>query len=292
MLASNPLRLLALPLIFACAMLAPSCGPAEPEGTEIGALTDEVLCANWASYALLKSLLGDHVPVHCLLAPAEANANAAGDGNANDANDDGGNFGDPTTFQPSREQLQRLQRARLVVLHGNQLEKWAERSNLAASRVMDCGIPLLGHLIMEEGKAHSHGAGGDHSHLEPNPYTWLSPLLVGKQADALAKSLQQTFPSHEGSIADAHRQLADQLAQLDQDYQSFAVTVKSAVEAGSGKDMHFPGSHPALLYLTKRYQLTFAGADDSAIDLLLQPSDRPLIDRLRGNFSHLQTLLP
>ncbi len=268
MSAVNPFRLLALTIGLTIALFAPSCGPAEPKGTEIGSLVDEVLCANWASFALLESLLGTHVPVHCLL-PAD---------------------GDPANFQPSREQLQRLQRARVVVLHGNQLEAWAERSNLAASRVVDCGVSLLGHLIMEEGKAHSHGAGGEHSHLEPNPYTWLSPILVSKQADALAKSLVQSFPAHSEAIDTAHRQLVEQLANLDADYQAFAASVLPMAASSTGFNGTFPGSHPALLYLNKRYRLSFSGADDPKFDLLLRPSDHALIDRLRGNLSHLQSL--
>lgn len=281
-----------LKAVFVLALLALGCGPGEPQGTAIDATVDEVLCANWASHALLTTLLGDAVPIHCLLAdanPSPAQAGSSPKPNAADGADATSHVlvdDAATQFQPSRPQLQRLQRARLVVLSGNTLEPWAERSNLASSRVIDCGRPLLGHLIQVEGKAHSHGAGGEHSHQLPNPYVWLDPVLLQKQADALALALQRAFPAHADAIGSSHQQLVSELGQLHQDWKQFASSVSAMPEPAA-----LPGSHAALKYLSRRYGLVFAGADDPAIDSLLTPSDRPLLQRLRGNLDHLKSLL-
>lgn len=270
----------ALRLLICCSLLfLPQCGPAEPEGTEIGAPVAEVLCANWVSHALLQSLLGDAVPVHCLLDPATSSTDAADQAEAE-------------SFQPSRDQLQRLQRARLVVLHGSHLEKWAERSNLAASRVVDGSRPLLGFLIMKEGKAHSHGPGGEHSHKLPNPYTWLSPQLLGKQADDLAARLKQAFPDHADAIEQAHKQLSAELSQLDQDFKTLGTAFAQVPANADGEAFTLPGSHPAFEYLSKRYGLQFQGADDPKVDLLLQPKAQSISARLRANLAYLQSLLP
>lgn len=248
-------RLLLVLLIF-----LPNCGPSEPQGVEIGQTVDEILCANWATESLLKTLVADDLPVRCLLA-------------ADQSADD---------FQPTREQLQQLQHARLIVLSGNHLEKWADRSNLPSSRVADSGRALIGHLIMVEGKAHSHGAGGEHSHKQPVPYVWLDPLLLAKQAEYISAAVGRSFPDHAKTVDKRLQEFAKQMLDMDQQWRQ--------LRDAAGEQV-LPGSHEAFQYLSKRYKLSFDGPDPGQVDLLLDRRAASLTERLHANLSYYQSLL-
>ncbi len=256
------LALLAFPLATLAALaLLVGCGPAEPAGTQLAPPTPEVLCANHASFALLQTLAPPEIPIECLLGNLAA-----------------------TEFKPNREQLKRLQQAALVVLNGANLEGWSGRSNLAASRVVDSSKAIADKLIQIQGKAHSHGAGGSHSHAELNPYLWLDPVMLSAQAEAVGAGLRAAFPVYADVVSQNEKQLLEQLVQLDQNWQAFSARAQKTP---------LGGEHQALEYLSRRYHLVFAGGGELDLDLLLQPDpDSTIIERLQNNLSLLNAVIP
>jgi zinc transport system substrate-binding protein len=250
-----------MPALLAILALLVGCGPAEPTGTQLAPPTPEVLCANHASYALLQALAPPEIPIECVL-----NGVAASE------------------FKPDRQQLKRLQQAALVVLNGANLEGWSGRSNLPASRVVDSSKAIAEKLIQIKGKAHSHGAGGNHSHSEVNPYLWLDPVLLSAQAEAVGAALRTAFPLHADVVSQNEKQLLEELAQLNLSWQAFSARAQETT---------LSGEHKALEYLARRYNLVFTGASQLELDLLLQPnSNSTLIDRLQHNLSLLNAVIP
>lgn len=97
---------------------------------------------------------------------------------------------DPIFWQPSRADLGVYQAADLIVINGAELEKWVAGASLPLSRVVDSAAGFRDRWLEFEGLAHSHGGGGEHSHVGIDGHTWLSPELFELQAEAVAAALE------------------------------------------------------------------------------------------------------
>jgi zinc transport system substrate-binding protein len=101
---------------------------------------------------------------------------------------------DPHTFAPSAEQILALGGAELIVVQGAGYETWREGASLPESRVVDLSQGL--DLVAVEGRTHSHGAEGEHSHTGTDPATWMDPALVASQARRMLTALEAASPRH------------------------------------------------------------------------------------------------
>ncbi|MEY2726098.1 MAG: High-affinity zinc uptake system binding-protein ZnuA precursor [Planctomycetota bacterium] len=117
-------------------------------------------------------------------------------------------------WRPKSADVRRMQQAQLLVLNGASWEPWTTRVSLPSSRVVTTSQPIAAELIrIPDAVTHQHGPEGRHSHAGTVPATWLSPVLLEAQIEALAAALQQHYPADREQLA---RQAAAWKASLQQ----------------------------------------------------------------------------
>lgn len=151
---------------------------------------------------------------------------------------------DPALWKPSREVLERFQRASLVVLNGAGYETWAASAALAPSRVVDTSAELAGELLVLPGVTHNHGAGGVHSHEGTDGHTWMDPRNAAVQAAAIRDACVRRWPEEAAAFEAGYEGLRADLMRLD-------ARLAGATEAVKGARMF--ASHPAYGYIARRY---------------------------------------
>lgn len=150
---------------------------------------------------------------------------------------------EPHDFDPSPRELERIQRARLLVYIGEGFQPGLERAIGAANAPNLVAIDVVEGMALMEGREKEK----DHDDGGLDPHVWLDPVaakdLVGKVRDALAK----VDPAGKDSYAaNAHAYLA-RLDQLDQEFRQ---------GLSSCARREFMTSHEAFGYLARRYSLT------------------------------------
>lgn len=221
------LCLLAASLLIGCTG-EPESSTDEPGGST--AQLDEVVVTTFQPTRwMAEALLGDAYAVQCLL-PADADA---------------------VHWEPSRDDLQRMRRARVVVLHGAGLESWVHTASLAPSRTVDLSAGLESHFITRSGEAsHSHGMTGAHSHAGLDPHLWLDPVLAIQQLTALADGLRAA----EVPVDTSTRQTDTTEALLD-------LAQGWSEQAAFLADVPLFAAHPAYDYLAARFGFTMTSLD-------------------------------
>jgi len=151
---------------------------------------------------------------------------------------------DAAKWQPSGSLVAGLSEVDLIVANGAGLEVWMNTASLPQSRVL---YTADGVELIELGvSTHSHG-GGEHSHAQIDPHTWLDPMVLAHQAEAIRTSLIIADPSHAQSYASAYTVLEEELASLDRDMAEVLGGLKSSKVATH---------HAGYNYLARRYGLT------------------------------------
>lgn len=156
-------------------LLLAACGP-KPAATP-GAAIDEVVRATTHPLAYVAArIAGEHAPVELVVPPGE----------------------DPAHWDPPREALARLQRARVILTAGAGYEPWLGAVSLPPSRLVDAARSLPeGALIEVETVTHSHGLDGEHSHAGVAGWVWLDPAHLALQAERVREALTRAWPEHE-----------------------------------------------------------------------------------------------
>jgi len=183
--------LLPLVLLSACGGEAGADDIARPE------LEDVVMTTFGPTTTFAERILGGLVPVVCPLPEGT----------------------DPVTWFPTRDVLERYQRARLVVVNGAEFERWVGHVSLAPSRLVDVSAGFEDRWLTYRTTTHSHGTGGEHTHDGVDGHTWMDPALARLQASTLRDALIRAWPEHEDGLraraAALDTELADLGARLD-----------------------------------------------------------------------------
>lgn len=157
---------------------------------------------------------------------------------------------DPATWSPSPEEIGLYQRARLVVVNGAGLERWAASAALPRSRVVDTSAGLTEQLIELETASHSHGPRGAHSHGGVDGHTWMDPALAIEQGRAILDGLSRAFPEHADAFGANFDGLAEDLGLLD-----------AQLGAIDSSGVSMIARRPAYRYLARRYGWTIQNLD-------------------------------
>lgn len=190
-----------------------------------------------ASY-LVQRLAGELVKEHCVLPTGE----------------------DPVSWNPSPDEIARVQKADLIVGNGAGFEGWVQTASLPTSKLILSADDL--NLIHGEGKTHSHGKGGDHSHGEIDPHTWASPEIYKQQARVIHDALTQKLPSKKEDLAKNLKALEQDLEALDQEYKKVFEGLKT---------VPFAANHPSYTYLAREYKLSIQSFDfDPEMEMKLE----------------------
>lgn len=214
-------------------------GSSSPEPTEVAAVAVpegplEVRTASFPMDWLTERIAGDFVSRKRLLPAGE----------------------DAGRWQPSGVLVAGLAEVDLIVANGAGLEVWMNTASLPESRVLYTGDGA--DLIELAVSTHSHGD-GEHSHTQIDPHTWLDPMVLTHQAEAIRTSLIIADPSHAQSYASAFTVLEEELVALDRDM---------AEALGALKASKVATDHSGYNYLVRRYGLTARAFD-------LDPNEPP-----------------
>ncbi len=104
-------------------------------------------------------------------------------------------------WRPQRDAILKMQHADLIVANGvgARFAKWLDTVSLPDSKICNSatrGLALADYISVDDVRlVHSHGPEGEHSHPTTVAYTWLSPLIAGKQADYIATELARVDPA-------------------------------------------------------------------------------------------------
>lgn len=157
---------------------------------------------------------------------------------------------DPPSWQPPGELVAGLATADLIVANGAGFEAWMATAALPASRVVQSASGA--ELITLEGKTHSHGTGGEHTHAGTDPHTWSDPVTLLGQARVVHQALVQADPAHQPAYDANLGTLTAELEALDGE-------LRAATAGGKGRPLS--ASHPAFNYLARRYELSIHSFD-------------------------------
>ena len=145
---------------------------------------------------------------------------------------------EPHDWEPTTQQIQRLLSADLFVYNGAGIDRWADKIEAKLKVNASEDLPLL---------TDNHG--------NPDPHTWLDPVLAKRQVELIRNGLIKTDPQN----TDYYIQNAQSyLAQLD----SLYAKIKSELSTCTKTD--FIAFHSAFSYFSNRYGLhqhTILGED-------------------------------
>ena len=157
--------------------------------------TSKVITSNYPLWFFAERLGGDEIEVE-LPVPTSIN---------------------PSFWRPDAEDVQEMQRAKLVVLNGAGFEHWLPSVTLSTRKLVKTAEPFRAQWIQIETEVtHNHGPEGEHSHTGWADHTWLAPELASEQLRSLSLSMAKAFPNQAAEIEGREKELQVSLSQLSE----------------------------------------------------------------------------
>jgi zinc transport system substrate-binding protein len=155
---------------------------------------------------------------------------------------------EPHDWEPSPQDMTRLERARLFIYNGAGLEPWAPKLLAAAREGGPVAVNTTEGLALQVADLPRH----DHAHAapakgEPDPHVWLDPELARAQVEAIRAALARMDPAGAQVYEANARAFTERLAALHGEFE--------AGLADCARRELFT-SHAAFGYLARRYRLT------------------------------------
>ncbi|WP_169334277.1 metal ABC transporter substrate-binding protein [Rubritalea marina] len=154
--------------------------------------------------------------------------------------------GDPAFWQPSGQDIAKVQQSSLILLNGASYAKWVKNASLPRPKLLSTDSNYRDRLIEEHTSAHSHGEGDDHSHSKIAITTWLDPQLAKLQVTAIHEAVVLRWPEQQAAFDSNVKELNQSLSEFDATQEEVFERLKGTL---------FVGSHPVFQYLARRYQL-------------------------------------
>jgi len=150
---------------------------------------------------------------------------------------------DPAFWNPTVEEIVKIQQADLILLNGAGYAKWTKKVSLPYSKQVNTSKSFKQDYIhIKETVAHQHGPGGEHSHAGTAFTTWLDFSQANEQARAIMQALSKKYPAHKSTFENNYQQLSQELKQLDESLKNIVTGDKPII-----------ASHPVYQYLARRY---------------------------------------
>jgi zinc transport system substrate-binding protein len=192
-----------------------------------------VVASFYPLYEFSRQVAGDHAEVVSLVPPGV----------------------EPHDWEPSPQEVVRVQKAKLLVYNGAGLEPWVEkllrdakaRGTLvvrATERVALISGDRPGHEHKSEAKPGAAPKGATHA---VDPHVWLDPVRAQAQVEAIRVGLAKADPPNAAAYATNAQAYRSKLAALDA---AFASGLKQCARR------EFVTTHSAFSYLARRYGLT------------------------------------
>ncbi|MEZ6195945.1 MAG: metal ABC transporter substrate-binding protein [Planctomycetota bacterium] len=241
---NSPRRSLFPTLLLAAALAAVACGGKEGEtdaAPEKKGILEIATSFHPAAY-LAGRIAGDRARVTCPL-PADA---------------------DPAFWAPDDASLGSFRSADLIVVNGAEFEKWVPTVSLPESRIFALAASSKDAFVRyEHAFTHSHGGGGEHSHVGTDGHTWLDPVIARAGAEGLRDRLIALDPDGAPTFRENCAALVADLNALDAELRALS----------EGEAAWWYASHPAYNYPAKRYGW-------KVVNLDLDPEEVPSAETL------------
>jgi len=155
--------------------------------------------------------------------------------------------GDPAFWEPSIDDITKMQQADIILINGATYEKWWDMVSLAKEHIHNTSSSFQDQYIsIEDVATHSHGPTGAHSHAGTAFTTWIDFTQAAQQAQAVKDALISAGIGTKEKVIVNFNRLKEQLISLDT---SVKITAKSHSE------VPLFASHPVYQYFSRRYEL-------------------------------------
>jgi len=171
---------------------------------------------------------------------------------------------DPHDFEPSPDDVIAIEDADLIVLHGLQLDTWA--NDLIEAAQSDAPVAFATAGIETIGGDDDHE---DHEYSEGDPHVWFDPM----RAKQMVANIRDALTAADSEGADGYRQRYDAYAaQLDDLDAEIAARIALIPE----DRRVLITNHDALAYFAVRYGLTIVGTVIPGLDSRTEPSAKEI----------------
>jgi zinc transport system substrate-binding protein len=174
----------------------------------------------------------------------------------------------PHDYQFARRDLQKVQRADVIIRNGAAMDGWLEKLLQTAGRDKTVVVATSGmekDFIFGVTPLEGISSGREEHKGVPNPHVWLDPVLARQMVTNILVALVNADPAHrEGYQANAAEFLAS-LQKLHQEFEQGLAPLRGRA---------LVTLHDAFPYLTRRYGLRLAGVLEQVPDV--DPSARYL----------------
>jgi len=145
---------------------------------------------------------------------------------------------EPHEYEPTPQDIVRLEHSKLLILNGARLEPWAEKIGPT--------LEQKGVVIVEAGREAVTKTVEENGQTVQDPHVWLSPVAAQQEVDAIVAGFAKADPSRASSYQMRASELKARLVALDQQYrQGLSECAKR----------NFITSHNAFGYLAGQYAL-------------------------------------
>jgi len=242
--------------LLGAALIAAACEPSAPTSSSApGPPRPLVIASFYPLYEFARQVAGDRAEV-VVLVPAGV---------------------EPHEWEPSPQDVARLQRALLVVHNGAGFEPWVQKLQpeiqAKGAVLVDAsqGLPLLARprpAAPELGRPgwRARAAGAD-----LDPHVWLDPVLAQAQVETIRAALAAGEAGGAAAYAERARAFTERLAALDDAY-------RAGLRDCARRDLFT--SHAAFGYLANRYGLRQVALLGLAPDQEPSPADLAALTRL------------
>lgn len=183
---------------------------------------------------------------------------------------------DPHDFEPSPDDVIAIEEADLIVLHGLQLDTWANGLIEAAQSdapvtIATMGIATIGsgHDDAEHDDADHDDDEHDHDSSAGDPHVWFDPMRAKQMAENIRGGLTASDPDGAGAYQQRYDAYAAQLDALD-------IEIRQRIELIPSEHRVLVTNHDALAYYADRYGLTIVGTVIPGIDSRTEPSAKEI----------------
>ena len=155
--------------------------------------------------------------------------------------------GDPAFWQPDAETIRRMQSADIILTNGATYERWLDQVTLPTRRIVNTSAAFADQYLEVTGSVtHTHGPEGEGSDEGTAFTTWLDPAFAVLQAEAIAESFSERWPTNAAAFEANMTAVRTDLERLDRD-------LRDATNAL--REVPLVASRPVYQYLAARYGL-------------------------------------
>jgi zinc transport system substrate-binding protein len=154
---------------------------------------------------------------------------------------------EPHDWEPSPQDVVRMQKAKLFVYNGAGLEPWVEKLLRDAKAKGVVAVRTTERVALLTSESHGHESaqkGGAHA---IDPHVWLDPVRAQAQVEAIRAGLAKIDPANTATYASNAQAYRSKLAALDT---AFASGLKQCARR------EIVTTHAAFSYMARRYGLT------------------------------------